>query len=253
MTGPLRRLLGAPPEEPRKFWSARAGREGTLSVLWGNPSYNERAGRDQWAAIERHLPARRDDVLDLGCGTGRLAPALAAEFARYTGVDLPAMVEEARRRVPDRLVRFIASGVQEYAPAPESFDLVLDMACLASAVTAEEFPAVAARLAAAVRPGGRIILVDAFHRRWPLVRVCRMASPEVQATLHAHGLRTVAWTGIHFFPVRLLVARPAFASWPRLTGALHGAGELLLRAAPRLTGDYQVLVLEKPEKPCTSA
>lgn len=249
MSDPLRRLMGAPPAEPRAFWSGRAGRSGTLSVLWANPAYNERAGRDQWAAIAAALPEGRGAVLDLGCGTGRLAEPLAREFDAYTGVDLDAMVEEARHRVPALAGRFVASGVQEYEPPRDSFDLVLDMACLASAVTAGEFPATAERLAAALRPGGRMILVDAFHRRWPLVRVCRMGSREVITLLEERGLRLVRWSGMHCWPVRLLVARGAFASWPRLTGALYSLGEAALRVAPRLLGDYQVVVMEKP---CTS-
>ncbi len=249
--GLLDRLAGRNAPEPRAFWSARARRPGTLAVLWGNPAYNECAGRDQWREIEAALPARREAVLDLGCGTGRLAAPLAERFASYTGVDLPAMVEEARRRAPALAHRFVAGGVQEYEPPAGEFDLVLDMACLASACTAEELPPVLRRLAAAVRPGGRLVVVDAFHRAPPLVRVCRATAGEVADLLRAEGLRIVRRGGLHCIPVRLVVAREAFARWPRLTAALYALGEGALRIAPRLLGDYQVMVAERPAAPTT--
>jgi SAM-dependent methyltransferase len=52
-----------------------------------------------FAEMERlgALPARADSFLDFGCGVGRLSQALAARFARGTGVDISAhMVSLAR-------------------------------------------------------------------------------------------------------------------------------------------------------------
>lgn len=245
----LRRLLVFAPLDPRVFWSGRAAESGWLSVMWRNPAYNELADRGQRRAIEASLPARRGAVLDLGCGTGRMAPFLAGLFDDYLGVDLVAMVREAERRCPELAGRFQASPVQDYEFPPERFDLVLSMACLSTACRLEEMPAVARGMARAARPGGRVVLIDAFHRLPLLVRQTRAHSSEIIRLYEAEGLRLVAWSGLHFVPVRLLFARPWAARWTRITRAAYTVGEAVLTLAPRRWCDYSVLVFERPADP----
>lgn len=53
-------------------------------------------------------------LLDVGCGGGRLASALASRFARVTGIDSAAvLLEEASRRWP--MVRFVAGDCLDEA------------------------------------------------------------------------------------------------------------------------------------------
>lgn len=241
----LRRLFVYTPPDPIGFWSGRAKDAGWLSVMWQNPAYNELAHRDQWAAIERHLPSRRDSVLDLGCGTGRLSDQLGVLFAEYTGVDLEPMVAEAARRNPDLRAQYVASSVQDYAFPSASFDLVLSMACLASACRADEIPAIAERIVRATRPGGRIILIEPFHYVPALVRTCRLRPADVVAEFARAGAARVAWSGIHFVPVRLAFARESAARFGRLTRLAYGIGEVVLGVWPRALSDYKVLVFER--------
>ncbi|WP_235909580.1 methyltransferase domain-containing protein [Goekera deserti] len=59
-------------------------------------------------------------VVDLGCGEGALAAALAARWpaARVTGVDLsPAMLAAAARHAVAGRVDFVAGDVRDWAPA----------------------------------------------------------------------------------------------------------------------------------------
>ncbi len=50
--------------------------------------------------LRSEVPVRGADVLDLGCGIGRMSAALEGEAARVTGADLSfAMLSEARRRL----------------------------------------------------------------------------------------------------------------------------------------------------------
>jgi SAM-dependent methyltransferase len=241
----LKRLFVFDPPDPVGFWRSRAGERGTLSVMWLNEAYNERAHEDQWRAIERNLPAGRDAVLDLGCGTGRLAARLSSLFERYVGVDLDTMVAEAKRRNPDVAAEFVVSKVQEYDFPAESFDMVLSMACLGNACYADEIAHMAEGMVRATRNGGTILLVDAFHTIPVLTRICRMRPEEVIATFERFGVELVEWTGIHFIPVRFLVARPQFAAMRSLVHAAYGLGEAALALAPRRFGDYSVIAFRK--------
>lgn len=245
ITNRLRRLFVYTPPDPIGFWRARARDSGWFSVMWRNPAYNELAHRDQWAAIERNLPVRRGAVLDLGCGTGRLSPKLATLFDRYVGVDLDTMVDEARRRNPELNAEFVAASVQEYDYPEESFDLVLSMACLASACRAEELPDVARRMVAATRSGGHIVMIDPFHRLPALARTCRLSLFEVAELFEGLGLELVELSGLHFVPLRLLLARETFSRYPAISRSGYQLGEAILRASPRRLADYGLIVLRK--------
>jgi SAM-dependent methyltransferase len=241
----LRRLFVYTPTDPISFWSGRAGDPGWLSVMWANPAYNELAHRDQWRAIERNLPERRGAMLDLGCGTGRLSARLARLFDSYLGVDLDTMVAEARRRNPDLADRFVTASVQQYDFPRESFDLVLSMACLASACRADELPAVARAIVEATRPGGRIVMIDPFHRLPALTRTCRLSPSEVIKLFTGLGASLQEWSGVHFIPARLLLARRSFSSFRGLSRAGYRIGEAIGKLAPRYFSDYSVIALVK--------
>ena len=103
------------------------------------------------------LAGRR--VLDVGCGGGILAEAMAAHGATVLGVDLaPALVDTARAHAQQNGVSVayrVASAEQLAAEAPGGFDLVTCMEML------EHVPdpaATMAALAALVRPGGDLVV-----------------------------------------------------------------------------------------------
>lgn len=102
---------------------------------------------------------RGQRILDLGCGSGYLARALAARGARVDGVDLsPNMVAHARRAEAERPLG-VTYHVADAAAAgdlfaPGSFDLVVS--CLALQDMSD--PAATFRAARALlRPGGRFV------------------------------------------------------------------------------------------------
>jgi 2-polyprenyl-3-methyl-5-hydroxy-6-metoxy-1,4-benzoquinol methylase len=185
-------------------------------------------------------------VLDLGCGVGRLSAKLAALFDNYLGVDLDVMIAEASRRNPNFASRYRISTIQEFEYPSDRYDLVLSMACLGNACPIEDLPAVARGMIKATKPGGRLVLIDAFHTLPPLTRTCRITPRRAIEVFSQLGTSLVEWTGIHFVPLRLVLAQPFFANWPRTTRFGYAAGEALCTLAPRIASDYSVIVLRKP-------
>ncbi len=105
------------------------------------------------------------DVLDLGCGIGRVAAALAPRCRSVLGLDVSAgMVAEARRRCAEHPnLQFEVTPGQNLAFLhPQSFDLVLAIDSFPYLVQAGP-EIVAAHLADAVRilrPGGALVVLN---------------------------------------------------------------------------------------------
>ena len=112
----------------------------------------------EWPAFQRLLPPSLQGarVLDLGCGTGALARELRKRGAcAVVGVDLSErMLAVARERTPDPQIVFLRADLETFAAEPDSFDLVVSSLALHYLV---DFPALARRIAAALRPGGRFV------------------------------------------------------------------------------------------------
>lgn len=130
---------------------------------WGDGAYELTAqalapATDQVIAVAGIGP--RDDVLDVGCGTGNAALAAAAHGARVTGVDpAPRLVEVARGRAAEAGVD-LAFDVGEAAALPYAvgaFDAVLSVF---GVIFAPDARAAIADLVRVTRPGGRIVVTS---------------------------------------------------------------------------------------------
>ena len=95
----------------RTNWEKRARSPHRDFYVDSRPDYDDPEVWDRYARASTELVLTgleaerlaRMEVLDIGCGVGRLVPFLAPRVAGYTGVDIaPGMVEEARRRHGDR-------------------------------------------------------------------------------------------------------------------------------------------------------
>jgi len=108
----------------------------------------------------REAPLAGLRALDVGCGLGDNAEALAAAGARTTAFDLSQKaIDWAKRRFPDSRVVYRAADLFA-APAEwrESFDLVHECYTL-QALPADLIPRAAEALASFVAPGGRLLVI----------------------------------------------------------------------------------------------
>jgi SAM-dependent methyltransferase len=166
--------MASPVDVPlRRDWDARARHAMRLYVAtWyahSDETWAEGTRRDA-ACLMAHLPADigpGDACLDLGCGAGRLLPALAARFERVTGVDVsPGMLAHARDVVAGepRITLRLSDGISLAGLPDAGFRFVL-----ANAVFIHCHAALIARLLAEVSrvlaPGG--LLAATFRSAEP--------------------------------------------------------------------------------------
>jgi SAM-dependent methyltransferase len=106
---------------------------------WREPEHWSRQARRDTIALLYGLDGgdlRRHDVLEIGCGVGRLVPFLTPRVKSYTGIDIAAgMVEEARRRCAaggvDTARFFVSDGLGVPPEAADrAYGLVLSLAVL---------------------------------------------------------------------------------------------------------------------------
>src|SRR3989440_9861180 len=118
--------------------------------------------------VRTFLGASGDErALDVGCGAGALAFALAPIVREVVGVDrVPELLELARERAADhRNVTFV-EGDAEHLPFDDgSFDLACTLRTLHHVPRPE---LVLAELVRVTRPGGRLLVVDQIAPADPL-------------------------------------------------------------------------------------
>lgn len=126
-----------------------------------------RDGRWRRAAVAATELLRGESVLDVACGTGKLAGLLAERvgpFGRVAGIDLSAaMIEQAEAAFPDVVqLRFSVANALSLPFADDEFDAATIAFGLRNLV---DFEAGFRELRRVVRPGGRVVCLELSHPR----------------------------------------------------------------------------------------
>jgi len=201
--------------------------------------------------LDRIGPARGLRVLDVGCGDGVLAAALAGRGAEVFGVDAsPGMITAARRRARAQQAdaHFAVAQAERLPFASESFDAAVAITVLCFIPD----PAAAMdEMARVLKPGGRLILGElgsrstwAAMRRikgWlgsPVWRAARFRSAgELRRMARAAGLTDVAVRGAIFYPPMGMAAQ------------LLAPADRTLGSVTTLGAAFLALSAEKPRHP----
>lgn len=224
------------------YWDRKAQElDGSAVSMWRNRHLNELYHAEQTALIEALAPDVAGlDVLDVGCGTGRMSAYFANRGAKVVGVDFASSaIEIARRDHAAATIDYRVGSVFEL-PFEAEFDLAISWGTLTIASRTHADLAVALeRIRAALRPGGRALLLEPVHDSF-LHRVLRISEREFLAAMSAAGFDVLEVRHMHFWPARLALA---FIEWPRsVTRAAYAAGDGVMGAIfrRRRFGDYQM-------------
>jgi SAM-dependent methyltransferase len=163
--------------DPPPLWPAGGG-----NLPWNDPAFSERMLREHldeshgaasrqaaeraaqldwlWAQLALRSGSR---VLDLTCGPGLYAVPLAQRGAQVTGVDFsPASIAHARRLADEAGVAlrcaFVEADVRQYDPEPAAYDAALFLYGQLAVFPRENAAALLGKAAAALRPGGRLVV-----------------------------------------------------------------------------------------------
>lgn len=143
--------------------------------LWSGaitPERTEREAAALWSLLDLHEGSR---VLDAPCGYGRIARALAQRGAHVVGVDQAAdqiaAADGTRGELSTELLRYRRHDLRQ--PLDETgFDVALNIFSSLGYGTEDDDLAILATLAAAVRPGG-VVVVESNHRDNLVARLAR--------------------------------------------------------------------------------
>lgn len=180
--------------------------------------------RDTLSPAQRELlrciPSHARRALDVGCGDGLLARAIAGQGLDVVGIDVSAgMIALARARTPhDLRIEYRVGDVMTAPLSAGAFDLVVTVNMVHHLPLASIVP----RLAAATVPGGTLLIQDVVTRR-----------------------------GIRNFPLNVVAAvllrLPRLVTGTRVRREIaflyqrHGAGEVYLRP-PEVAPAYRELL-----------
>ncbi|MGH3880390.1 MAG: class I SAM-dependent methyltransferase [Actinophytocola sp.] len=156
-----------PVDEQREYYRHRAGEYDEWWFRKGRYALAPEAKRHWLADVAEAEAALREfapagDVLELACGTGLWTHHLVRHGGRVTAVDSAAeMIALNRARVGGQ-VTYVQADVFAWTPPVAAFDVCFFGYWL-SHVPAERLASFWATVGRALRPGGRVFLVDSYH------------------------------------------------------------------------------------------
>jgi ubiquinone/menaquinone biosynthesis C-methylase UbiE len=152
-------------DEQRAYYRARAREYDRWWAREGRFDHG-RAANARWfeevAALERALDefGPEGEILELACGTGLWTRRLIAHARHITAVDAaPEVLEINRDRVGSERVRYVQADLFEWTPPEAQFDLCFFSFWL-SHVPESRFADFWDKVRLALRPGGRVFLID---------------------------------------------------------------------------------------------
>lgn len=156
---------------------------------------------EDWPFLEQWARARGGPLLDLACGTGRMALRLAAQGYAVTGVDIvPEMIAHARQKAANRAltVAWVVADARTFQLSQQFPGIYMLMNAFQFLLTRADHEATLARVREHLRPEGGFL----FETRNPSPRnLGEVRHPEPQQFTTPEGGQLVITERQHYDPL----------------------------------------------------
>jgi 2-polyprenyl-3-methyl-5-hydroxy-6-metoxy-1,4-benzoquinol methylase len=224
------------------YWDSKAEQlEGAAVSMWPNNQLNALYEAEQVRHLDGALgDVAGRDILDIGCGTGRISRHLARRGARVVGFDFSAAAVEIARREPGPEIEYRTLSVFDLDER-ERYDAAVAWGTLTVAARdAAQLADALRRIRAALRPDAQIVLLEPIHSSF-LARVLRLDVSAFTAVLEACGFKVERVEQLHFWPARFALAFFDLPARPTAFG--YHVGQAMMRVPGlRRTGDYKAII-----------
>lgn len=254
----------------KKRWGRLATEFGDSSLGAVIAEHNEQVNyyfdKTTKSMLRRALNVNHRSVLDLGCGIGRLSVWLARKAALVTGLDISEeMIRVAQNKAVSQGAHNACFAVYDGTALPfgdGSFDVAVCCAVLKYVIDDSDFSIIIKEVCRAVRPGGRVVVIDEFHSAGPVPlhgeqdigRLSVLRNPTNYITLfQEHGTTLADQCTIYrkLFQYRIATELPKWqlgrliVAWPLVTrtaAIIDVWVDHVLRHRPPLVRSFQMLV-----------
>jgi 2-polyprenyl-3-methyl-5-hydroxy-6-metoxy-1,4-benzoquinol methylase len=229
------------------FWNRKAqALKGHAVSMWPNNHLNDLYHAELLQLLEPELTnLHGQEVLDLGCGTGRFSRWLASRGAKVTGIDFAEKPLEIARSLSAGDNPRYQQGSMFELRSQDEYDLVFTCASITMACGSfGELQKVAAGIYRVLRPGGRVLLLEPVHSIF-LYRTLKM---DVRSFLRAFteaGFDCSPVRQLYFWPTRLALSYFQFPRWLTAFG-YHVGHSIMQLGRDRWGGDYKVIIAVRP-------
>ena len=224
------------------YWDSKAKDYSGLSIsLWPNTHLNELYHKEQIeVAYKSLMELHGKDILDVGCGVGRMTRHLAENGANVLGVDFsPDTIAVARK---------LSSGSNPEYKVQSLYDLDyddhFDVVCVTGVLTVacrnlDDVRRALQRVRRALKLQGELLIIEPLHVGF-LHRVLNLEVSDFCEVLQGVGFNIKWIRQMHFWPTRFALA---FVNWPRwITEPCYHFGQLVMRLPGcRSMGDYKAI------------